>query len=362
MKTRLLIFFLAASFTGVAQKLNTENVFIITLDGFRWQELYTGADSALIYHKEYVKDPAALKSKFWHESPEKRREMLMPFFWSVIARDGQLYGNRKYNNHVDCSNQMWFSYPGYNEILCGYADDARIKSNDKFANPNVTVLEFLNRQPKYKDKVAAFGSWDAFPYIINEARSGIPVNAGFENASATNLSEREQFLNELQSEIPSPWPGIRLDGFTHHYALEYLKRFNPRVVYISYGETDDFAHDGKYDAYLNSARQTDKFIGDLWTWAQSQPQYRGKTNFIVTTDHGRGTVPVDTWRSHSAKISDSGQIWFAVIGPDTEPLGEMKQAGQYYQNQVAKTVASFLGVTYVSEQKVGEAVSPMIRK
>ncbi|MGI8992391.1 MAG: hypothetical protein ACR2I2_22775, partial [Bryobacteraceae bacterium] len=40
------------------------------------------------------------------------------------------------------TNGLNFSYPGYSETLCGFADP-RIKSNDKVPNPNVTVLEWL---------------------------------------------------------------------------------------------------------------------------------------------------------------------------------------------------------------------------
>lgn len=339
----------------------TENVFIVTLDGFRWQELYNGADSLLITNKTYVRDADDLKKDFWADTPEKRREMLMPFFWSVIARKGQLYGNRKYDNNVNCSNNMWFSYPGYNEILCGFADDERINSNDKIENPNVTVLEFLNKQQKFKGKVAAFGSWDVFPYIINEKRSGVPVNAGYESASDKSLSQREIFMNELQPQTPNLFGGVRLDAFTHHYAVEYIRKHQPKVVYIAYGETDDFAHDGRYDCYLRSALQTDKFIKELWDLVQSSSTYKDKTTFIITTDHGRGTEPLDTWRSHSTKIAGADQIWFAVIGPDTTPMGEIKVPAQFYQNQVAKTAAAFLKVPYKSEKPVGETIVSMIR-
>jgi bisphosphoglycerate-independent phosphoglycerate mutase (AlkP superfamily) len=162
--------------------------------------------------------------------------------------------------------------------------------------------------------------------------------------------------------MPSPWGGVRWDAFTHHYALEYLKKNAPKVVYISYGETDDFAHDGNYEAYLKSALQTDKFIESLWNWTQSQPQYKNKTTFIITTDHGRGTIPLDTWRSHGTEIDGADQIWFAVIGPDTEGKGEMKEPGQYYQNQVAKTAAAFLKVDFQTNVKAGEVVKSMVAK
>lgn len=356
MRLKLLIVALIFSVTAFAQKGKTENIFIITFDGLRWQELFNGADSALIGHKDYVKNQDTLKKSFWASTPEERRKLLMPFMWSTVQSEGQLYGNRKYDNKVNCSNTMWFSYPGYNEILTGAADDQRINSNDKINNPNVTVLEHLNKLPQFKGKVAAFGSWDVFPFIINEERSGIPVNAGYENVSGPSLTEREKLLNELQISLPKIWEGVRLDGFTHYLALEHLKKNTPRVTFIGYGETDDFAHGGKYDEYLKSARQTDAFIRELWQWTQSHPKYKGKTTFLITTDHGRGTDPLDTWRSHGSKYNGTDQIWFAVLGPDTPAKGEVKEPAQYYQNQVAGTAASFLGVEFKSDGKAMEAM------
>ena len=43
------------------QKLKTENVILITLDGLRWRELFSGADANLIGHKDFVNDKEALQ-------------------------------------------------------------------------------------------------------------------------------------------------------------------------------------------------------------------------------------------------------------------------------------------------------------
>lgn len=350
-----ILMFICCLLAGNAMAQETENVILITLDGLRWQELYTGADSLLVDDSGYVANPEALVEEFWNADPLIRREMLMPFFWNTIASKGQLYGNRKYGNKVDCSNEMWFSYPGYNEILTGFADNERINSNSKINNPNVTILEYLNNQEEFKGKVAAFGSWDVFPYIINRDRSGIPVNAGFEKATK-ETTEVEQFLNRIQDEIRGPWGGVRLDIFTHHFAMEELKKNKPKVLYIAYGETDDYAHDGEYDQYLKSAKQTDDYINEIWNFIQLNPAYKDKTTLIITTDHGRGTHPKSTWKSHGTNISDAGQIWMAIMGPDSPALGEVKVEGQLFQNQVARTISMALGVAY-DQEKAGEAVS-----
>ncbi len=351
-KLIIFLFTICLALQNSAQE--TENVFIVSLDGLRWQELYGGADSLLIDDPEYVKNPQELASMYWHDDLLERREILMPFFWSTIVSEGQLYGNRQYNNRVDCTNEKWFSYPGYNEILTGFADDDRIASNDKINNPNKTILEILNEREKYAGKVAAFGSWDVFPYIVNRDRSGLPINAGFETSKA-DPTETEAFLNKIQGEIRGPWSSVRLDVFTHHYAMEYLKKYEPKILYVAYGETDDFAHDGKYDEYLKSATQTDAYIRELWDFVQSNQHYRDKTTMIITTDHGRGIRPKANWQHHGLRISGAGQIWIAVIGPDTPVLGEVQRTGQLYQNQIAKTVMDALGEEYI-EPKAGDAI------
>jgi hypothetical protein len=339
--------------------LQTEYVILITADGLRWQELFDGADKDLIGDEDFVADAETLKTRFWDDDAGLRRSRLMPFFWSVLVEQGQLYGNRVHGSRFDVTNNFVFSYPGYNEILTGFKDD-RIDSNDKIDNPNVTVLEFANRLPEYRDSVAAFGSWDVFPYIVNERRSGIPVNAGFRLAEDDKLSTHEQFLNELQPQVPSPWATVRLDAFTHHYAKEYIRQHSPRLVYIAYGETDDFAHDGEYDQYLNSVHQTDAFIADIWTWVQSNAPYRDATTMIITTDHGRGTQPKGAWKDHGTEVAGSRQIWFAVIGPDTQPRGEIKTTGQYYQDQIARTIASFLGIAYTGDGRAAEPIDAVL--
>lgn len=347
--------FAQATSEPASEELATRHVFLITLDGLRWQELFTGSDAALVRNKTYVGDPEGLAAAFHVGDAAQRRQTLMPFFWSEIATRGQLYGNRLLGCNVGLTNNQWFSYPGYNEILTGKADP-EITSNDKVANKNRTVLEYVNNQPAFRNRVAAFASWDVFPYIINESRSGVPVNAGFEAAEHDALSPREVFLNALQTEIPSPWATVRLDAFTHHYAVEYIRAYHPRLVYIAYGETDDFAHDGAYDAYLKSARQTDAFIASLWAMVQADPVYRGKTTFVITTDHGRGTEPLDTWRSHGTDIEGADGIWMAILGPDTPASGEVASC-DLYQNQVASTVAQFLGLDFNEVQDAGAVVA-----
>jgi len=64
-------------------------------------------------------------------------------------------------------------------MLCGYPDP-RINSNDYPANPNVTVLEWLNGRPGFEGRVAAYGAWNRLSRIVNRERSKLPVFCGWE--------------------------------------------------------------------------------------------------------------------------------------------------------------------------------------
>lgn len=338
------------------KKYKTENVILITLDGMRWQEVFTGADPSIIRNKDFTEDSVSLKKKFWATDINERRKLLMPFVWNTIAAKGQLFGNRTKNNFVNVTNQMWFSYPGYNEILTGTADDIRINSNDKNDNPNITFLEKVNQQPAYKNKVAAFTSWDCFPAIVNTKRSGVLVNAGIDTYQGSKLNDSQKLLNQLISELPYLGE-TRPDALTFHLGFEYLKQNNPFVLFMSFDETDHFAHEGKYDLYLQSARYTDNFINELWTWLQSQLKYKDKTTLIITTDHGRGDTRPDAWRHHGRKETNCDQIWMAMIGPDTPDTGEQIQSQQHYQNQVAATIMKLLSIPFEAAGKpVEEAI------
>ncbi|MCX6317439.1 MAG: phosphoglyceromutase [Bacteroidetes bacterium] len=321
-----------------------ENLFIITTDGFRWQELFTGADSTLINSEKYTPDTSTLKLLYWAESPEERRKKLMPFFWNVIAAKGQIFGNRTYGNNVNVANSYAISYPGYNEIFTGNTD-ITIASNRKKNNPNINVLEYLNGKEAFHGKVAAFTSWDVFPYILNTDRNALPINSGYAELKEPE-TETEYLINKVQSDVVQEKNATRQDALTFLTAKEYINKNKPRVVYLGLGETDEFAHQGRYDLYLNKATEVDKMIADLWHWVQTTPGYKDHTTFLITTDHGRGSKS-SRWTSHGELINGSSQTWFAVIGPGVKGIGEIREKGQYYQSQLAETIAGILGEKFI---------------
>ncbi|HYG01349.1 MAG TPA: alkaline phosphatase family protein [Chryseosolibacter sp.] len=333
---------MAASVMG--QDLNTKNIIVVTLDGYRWKELFEGPDDRIINNPDFITDRSAMAAFNGAHIYEKRSK-LMPFFWNVIAQQGQLYGNRNYKNKVNCVNHHLLSYPGYSEMFVGYAAKG-VSSNKEKDNPNATVFEFINEQHAFENKVAAFATWDIFNYIFREKQSSLPVIAGNDPPPSHAGAHKKDKKG-------------RSDKETFAYAMDYLEHERPRVLFIGFDGTDFHGHGGRYDKYLEAAQQADKMIAELWAWVQAQPDYKDQTTLFITTDHGRGSGKKN-WRNHRLLAPGSRHIWFAVMGPDTPAFGELTFKGKYYQKQVAQTIAAFLGLQYKAAKPTGEIVQTMV--
>ncbi len=339
-----LLFTLVATAAGQGK---TENVILITFDGARTQEVFGGLDLEVL--KSKTKDgkveESPLYKKYYAGTPEERREKLMPFFWGTLMKQhGSIAGNRALGSAAMTTNKLFFSYPGYSEILTGQARDDVIKSNDKIRNPYPSFLEFLKRKLKLDSKqVAAFASWDTIDFIVEHEAGAIASNAG---AEAYDHPDPEiGLLSRLQYETPAPWEGVRYDYYTFRFAMAHLKTHQPRALYISFDETDDWAHEGRYDKTLDALNRYDGYLRELWDYLQSNERYRGKTSIIITADHGRGATPQD-WTDHGEKVPDAQRIWMAFISPDSPLRGEWKNREPVCQNQIAATLCNLLNLDY----------------
>src|SRR5262245_55527320 len=150
---------------------STRNVVLVTLDGARWQEIFTGLDEGILQASAGanadIKKLDAYR-KFSGATPEERRAKLMPFLWrTLVVSHGFIAGDRSGGSAVNVTNRHWFSYPGYSEILTVQAHDAEIKSNDPIRNPFPSVLQFIKAKHQLTSaQVATFSSWDVFSAIV----------------------------------------------------------------------------------------------------------------------------------------------------------------------------------------------------
>ncbi len=337
--------------TGVTTQRRTQNLVLVTFDGVRTQEIFGGLDRQILDAASAESTPAirklytAITARFDAPTPEDRRRRLMPFLWDTLLREhGSIAGNERRGSRVLVTNRHRVSYPGYSEILTGQPHDDVIKGNEPLQNPYATVLEYLRTKMGLDQReIATFGSWGTFRQIVEHTPGTTTVSAGPEPFDHPDPVVRA--LSDLQAEIPNTWEDVRYDALTFRFARAYLETTRPRVLYIAFDETDDWAHIKRYDRVLESLAHLDGYLRQLWDTLQSIDQYRGTTALVVTTDHGRGMRGRD-WHSHGARISGAENIWLVLASPDSERRGEWATLTPLYQNQIAATMAALLGFDY----------------
>ncbi len=334
--------------TATAAELTDRNVVLVTLDGVRIQELFGGMDPLIAGAPEAdsgIYEASVTRERYWRETPVERREALMPFFWKTLATAGMVLGNPALGSPVTVRNPHWFSYPGYSEILTG-EPQPDVTSNDLVRYPHETVLEYAHRKLGLKvTGVAQIGSWDGFKYAASRRDGTFFMNGAYDPVPAEFSMPEMDMLVALRPEVLQLWEESSNDTLTFRLAQSYLKRHQPRVLWLGLGQSDDWAHARRYDRLLDYLQLVDRHLSQLWATLQSMDRYRGNTTLILTTDHGRGRTLAD-WTEHDTGIEGSQDIWIAIIGPDTPARGEVRDQAGVTQSDIAATMLQYLGLDH----------------
>lgn len=341
---------LAAAFalllaSSAGAEMHTRNVVLVTLDGVRVQELFSGLDPAIAEHAaaDEYSDIELARERYWRDTPRARREALMPNFWTRLVPMGVVYGNAQAGSRVTVENAVKWSSPGYAELLTG-KPQPDILDNTLVRYPHVTVLEHV-RESLALDfhEVAQFGSWDGFRMIAASRDDAFLMNGAYDALPERLSSPEMDELVALRRQVMGLWEESSNDVLTMQLATAYLERHEPRLVWIGLGQSDDWAHADRYDRLLDYLHLADGMLGDLWDTLQSLPQYRDRTTLVITTDHGRGRRGED-WAEHDESIPGSEDVWIAVIGPDTPDSGDIAPAPPLVQGAVAATILELFGL------------------
>lgn len=350
---RLIFILLSLPLLLSAKGEKDSRLIIITIDGLRWQEVFAGAEESLMSDAKLVRDADQLRRFYWRHTPVERRKSLMPFVWNTIATQGTIIGNRNLGSKMQVANKTNISYPGYCEMMTGIVDED-ITSNDPVANPHRNVLEVVNEDLRYMNGVVMYGSWKSTRYAIHNEEARIPASVSYEKSVAKNKTPRLQLVERMLEGMPRFWRSEHFDAFTYAFATETLKADHPKVMWISFGDCDEWAHAKKYDFYLDAANATDAFIRDIYETCEADKFYQGKTTYIITCDHGRGEG--SEWSDHGSKVKGSEATWVMLFGKGINPLGETVNNGPFYTKQIAATIANILDVEFTPED--GSKLAP----
>lgn len=308
----------------VSDAAESRYVVLVTIDGFRWEDLFRGADPLLVtddrYRARYVDVP-------------DRAQALTPFLLS-FAQEGALIGDRDHGSCARVSNEYWFSYPGYSEMLVGQPNP-NIRSNQAIPNDDVTVLERLARRPEFADQVRVFAEWDVIQAILNTDRSRIPVF----NPPDPSAPHDPQVIPAARAALVDP----------------------PRVLWVALGDTDNRAHEGKYEDYLAAATDADNFAREMWEAYQANPRTAGRTTMLITADHGRGEAARGRWRGHGSgrwrgmvvpgvRREGSDAIFVAARGPGVRATNVYSMENCAIESQMAATLLRSLDLLQAEGQ------------
>ncbi len=283
-------------------KQGSPKVVLITVDGVRWQEIFDGTDPFLSGNKTI---PA--------------RELLPNLYYQFVDR-GMVVGK---DSMFVATGPAHISLPGYLEIMRGHPSSDCQENDCEPRLKEDTMADLFN-------KSAVFASWDTIRKTVGKNVDKYVVNCG-RNYRSTGWKQAE--LEDNQT-FPEVWGDYlyRPDDLTEKVAVDYLQYYSPDFIWISLGDTDEWAHYGDYSKYLESLQQADKFIGMVVEMVKSGEDGADFT-FIVTADHGRGL----NWQSHGWDRA-SARNWLMMSGRGIQPQGFIKYPEKKSLSNILPTV------------------------
>lgn len=286
------------------------HVIYITLDGVRWQDIF-----------------------------ENRQ--LMKTFWKKHAARATIYGEPGSSYTMETAS-VPTSLPSYQSQMTGTV--TACTTNECGPLTIETFPEALIHKGGFKKAdVASISSWE----VMDNAYE-MHLGTAFSNHGSRPMHDPDTFeiddqmkaLNIAQS---AAYPGddTRLDRHTFAQALHYYKKYQPKFLWISFGDADDLAHEGKKYFYQKTIRFYDEAIDKMIKTVESL-HLTGETMIIITTDHGRGNGK--NWVEHDETMPESKQSWAIVINGKLKNSGKNANVSHFSTLSIRPTIESALGI------------------
>jgi len=318
---------------------------VVVLDGARWQDVLLGVDG------ELARD-AGLDVR-------AANEPTMPRLQALAKAHGAVFGAPGSGTALYASGPNFVSLPGYTEILGGRRPTG-CTGNDCPPTTRETLLDAAARWSDSPADVALFASWPELVRVAAARPEALVVSAGRTLTQHEGLLRRDAPTADLldRGERALAWPGdgdYRPDRFTAPLATRYVEAVHPRLLFLSLGDTDEYAHRSDYAGYLQALRFDDDVIADLAAAVDRAGPRGRKTTIYVTADHGRAL----DFRDHGGKWPESSRVWlFAIgdvaVGVPRNALDERRLA------DVAPTVRAWLGLPEDDALDTGRAIGALL--
>jgi hypothetical protein len=261
----------------------TQNVFILVVDGARYSETFG--------------DPS---------------HQYIPHIWNDLRPMGTIYTSF-YNQGVTFTNS------GHASILTGTWQSI---ANDGTELPhNPTLFEYFRKEK-------------------NAAQTENFVILGKDKLDILAYSDHAEY-GELYGALIQPSSSQYDDLIAFDNAKTVLHTYHPRLAIVNFPATDRAGHDGPWINYTSKLQIADSLVNEFWNYIQGDPRYQNKTTVFITNDHGRHLDSIASgFREHGDGCDGCRHISLLVLGPDT-PAGTIDST-QRLQIDIAPTVALLL--------------------
>jgi hypothetical protein len=133
------------------------------------------------------------------------------------------------------------------------------------------------------------------------------------------------------------------DTETTRVFLAEMVSTRPVISFLNFGSIDMAAHAGYWDDYIRRIEVADSCVAVIWESIQANPAYAGRTDLIVTGDHGRHSDGYGSWTAHGDGCPGCRRIPLLALGPDFRD-GFVSWT-RCEQVDLCKTVAGVLGIS-----------------
>jgi Sulfatase len=310
------------------------NVILVTLDGVRWQEVFHGTDPKL----DQGRSESMIFKNLNHE----------------FGISGLTMGDRQSGSEMTVSNPVNISLPAYQSIMAGFPQNCFSNSCDR--TPAATLQErILSELNLKKDQVVTFASWNAIALAVEHEAGRTTVNAGDVSFEDETIDPEVEKLNNAQTRDRAIWSDVRYDKHTFAQALYYLKKHQPRFLYISLDDSDEWGHQANYPEYVKTLHQYDDWMKELLNTLPTLGKYGQSTSVLITTDHGRGNG--ERWKDHGPSLPESKFIWLFARTPGLKS-GTTSSQG-YSHVDIRPTIEALMGLTPTSCENCGRVISEL---
>ncbi len=282
----LTLIFIGLGFSSTASFATpaAPSVIFITLDGVRTQEFFS--------HTEYL-----------------------PRFKAYAQKNGFIFGERQgaHPRPMKISDSVALSLPGYRAILSGQFESTCL-SNDCKQIDHETIFDRLAFEFSDRHSVAAFTSWNRMSRALESIPRHFVSSVGLGSIQGLSAEEQKPYLaiqERAFADEPTHWLECRYDRYTFEMGLKFLKEYQPRFLYLSFIDTDEWAHQKDYLAYVRALKDWDERFSELIKSLDEMGEYSQNTSIVVTTDHGRGLRK--HWSNHNLLMPNAFKVWAVVI-------------------------------------------------